>query len=145
MWELEYKVIWVPKYQCFLTVMLKKTLESTLDCKKIKPVHSKGDQSWIFIGRTEAELEIPIILPPDAKNWLIGKFPDPGKDWRLEEKRPTEGEIVGWHHWHNGPDFLYALQRWWTGKPGVLHSMSSQRVAHDWVTELNWTAKILTI
>ena len=105
-WELDRKESWAQKNWCFWTVMLEKTLESPLDCKEIQPVHPKGDQSWIFIGRTEAEA--PILWPPDAKNWLIGKDPDAGKDcW------------------------------WWTGKPGVLQSLlGSQRVRHDWATEL---------
>ena len=82
-----------------------KTLESPLDCKEIQPVHPKGDQSWIFIGRTDAEAETPILRPPDAKNWLIGKDPDAGKDWRWEEKGMTEDEMVGWHHWLDGHEF----------------------------------------
>ena len=85
MWELNYKESWAPK-NCFWTVVLEKTLESPLDCKKMQPVHPKGNQSWIFIGRTEAEAEAPILRPPDAKNWLIGKAPDSGKDWRQEKK-----------------------------------------------------------
>ena len=101
MWELDYKESWAPKNWCFWTVVLEKTLESPLDCKKIQPVHSKGDQSWIFIGRTDAEAETPILWPPDAKSWLIGKDPDAGKDWRQEEKGTTEDEMFGWHHWGN--------------------------------------------
>ena len=97
-WELDYKESWMLKNWCFWTVMLEKTLESTLDYKEIKPVHPKGDQSWIFIGRTDAEAETPILWPPDVKNWLIGKDPDAGKDWRWEEKGTTEDEMVGWHH-----------------------------------------------
>ena len=102
MWELDYKESWVPKNWCFWTVVLKKTLESPLDCKEIQPVHPKGNQSWIFIGRTDAEAETPILWPPDAKNWLIWKDPDAGKDWRREEKGMTEDEMDGWHHWLNG-------------------------------------------
>ena len=102
MWELEYKESWALKNWCFWTVVLEKTLESTLDCKEIQPVHPKGNQSSIFIGRTDAEAETPILWPPDAKNWLIGKDPDVGKDWRQEEKVTTEDEIVGWHHWLMG-------------------------------------------
>ena len=83
----------------------RKTLESPLDCKEIQPVHPKGNKSWIFIGRTDAEAEAPILWPPDAKNWLIGKDPDAGKDWRQEEKGTTENEMVGWHHWLNGHGF----------------------------------------
>ena len=100
MWELDYKESWVPKNWCFLTMVLEKTLESPLDCKEIQPVHPKGNQSWIFIGRTDAEAETLILCPPDAKNWLIGKDSDAGKDWRREEKGMTENEMVGWHHWH---------------------------------------------
>ena len=105
MWELDYKESWVPKNWWFWTLMLVKTLESPLDCKEIQPVHPKGNQSWIFIGRTDAEAETPILWPPDAKNWLNGKHPDVGKDWRREEKGTTEDEMVGWHHWLNGHEF----------------------------------------
>ena len=105
MWELNYKESWALKNWCFATVVLEKTLESPLDCKEIHPVHPKGDQSWIFIGRTDAEAETPILWPLDAKNWLIWKDPDIGKDWRQEEKGMTEDEMVGWHHWLNGHEF----------------------------------------
>ena len=98
MWESDYKESWVPKNWCFLTVVLEKTLESPLDCKEIQPVHTKGDQSWIFIGRTDAEAETPILWPPDVKIWLTGKDPDAGRDWGQEEKGTTEDEMVGWHH-----------------------------------------------
>ena len=89
--------------------MLEKTLKSPLDCKENKPVHPKGNQSWIFIGRTDAEVEAPILWPPDAKNWLIGKDPDAGKDWKQEEKGTTEDEMVWWCHWFNGHEFQQAL------------------------------------
>ena len=89
----------------FWSVVLEKTLESPLDCKEIHPVHSKGDQSWVFIGRTDFEAATPILWPPDAKSWLIWKDPDTGKDWGQEEKGMTEDEMVGWHHWLNGPEF----------------------------------------
>ena len=102
MWELDYKEIWVPKNWCFWTVVLEKSLESPLDCKEIKPVNPKGNQSWIFIEKTDAEAEYPILWPPDVKSWLIAKDPDAGKDWRKEEKGMTEDEMVGWHHWLNG-------------------------------------------
>ena len=105
MWELDYKESWVLKNWCFWTVVLEKTLESPLDCKEIQPVHPKGNQSWILIGRTDAESETPILWPPDEKNWLIGKDPDAGKDWRQEEKRMTEDEMVGCHYWLNGHEF----------------------------------------
>ena len=94
---------------CFWTVVLEKTLESPLDCKKIKPVHPKGNQSCIFIGRTDAEAETPVLWPADVKNWLIGEDPDAGKDWRQEEKGTTEDEMVGWHHQLNGHEFDQAL------------------------------------
>ena len=104
MWELDYKESRVPKNWCFWTVVLEKTLESPLDCK-ISLVHPKGNQSWIFIGRTGAEAETPILWPPEAKNWLIEKDPDAGKDWRQEEKGMTEDEMVGWPHRLNGHEF----------------------------------------
>ena len=105
MWELDYKESWAPKNWCFWTVVLEKTLERPLGCKEIQPVHPKGSQSCIFIGRTNAETETPILWPPDAKNWLIGKDPDAGKDWRREEKGTTENEMVGWHHQLDGHEF----------------------------------------
>ena len=105
MWELDYKESWVPKNWCLWTVVLENTLESPLDCKEIQPVHPKGIQSWIFIGRTDAEAETPILWPPDVKIWLIWKDPDAGKDWRQEEKAMTEDEMVGWHHWLDGHEF----------------------------------------
>ena len=104
-WQLEYKESWVLKNWCFWTVVLEKTLESPLDCKEIQPIHPKGDQSWIFIERTDGEAEAPILWPPDAKNWLNRKDPDAGKDWRWEEKGTTGDEVVGWHHQLNGHDF----------------------------------------
>ena len=109
MWELDCKESWVPKNWCFWTVVLEKTLESPSGFKKIQPVHPKGNQSWIFIGRTNAEVETPILWPPAVKNWLIGKDPDAGKDWKREEKQMTEDEMVGWHHRHNGCEFEWAL------------------------------------
>ena len=105
MWELDYKESWVLKNWCFHTVVLEKTLESSLDCKEIKPVNLQGNQSWIFIGRTDAEAETPILWPPDVKNWLIWKDPDAGKDWGQEEKGMTEDAMVGWHHWRDGHEF----------------------------------------
>ena len=120
-------------------------LESHLDCKEIQPVHPKGNQSWIFIGRTNAEAETPILWPPDVKNWLIWKDPDAGKDWGQEEKGTTEDEMVGWQSltqwtwvWVNSGSW------WWTGMPGMLWFMGLQRVGHDWVTERNWTAPLAT-
>ena len=105
MWELDYKESWAPKNQCFWTVMLEKTLQSLLDSKEIQPVNPKGNQSWIFIGKTDVEAETPILWPSDVNNWLIWKDPDAGKDWRQEEKGMTEDEMVGWHHWLNGHEF----------------------------------------
>ena len=102
--ELDHKESWELKNRCFWTVVLEKTLESPLDCKEIQPVLPKGNQSWIFIGRTDAKAETPILWPPDAKNWLSGKDPDAGKDWR-QEKGMTEDEMVGWHHRLNGHEF----------------------------------------
>ena len=132
MWESDYKESWAPKNWCFWTVVLEKSLESPLDCKEIQPVHPKGDQSWVFIGRTGVEAETPILCSPDAKNWLTGKTLMLG-DWR-QEKGTTEDEIVGWHHWLNNSGSWCR-----TGRPGVLQSVGSQRVGHDWETELNWT------
>ena len=105
MCELDYKESWVPKNWCFWTVVLEKTLESPLDCKEIQPVHPKGNQSWIFIGRTDAEAGTPVIWSPDGKSWLIWKDPDAGKDRRWEEKGITEDEMVGWHHQLYGHEF----------------------------------------
>ena len=137
MWELDYKESWAPKNWCFWTVVLEKTLESPLDCKEIQPVHPKGNQSWIFIGKADAEAETPILWPPDAKNWLIGKDPDAGKDWRQErgqQRRRWMALLTRWTWvWVNSGIW------WWTGSPGMLQSMGLQRVGHDWVTELNWT------
>ena len=103
--NLSYKESWALKNWCFWTMVLEKTLESSLDCKEIQPVHSKGDQSWVFIGRIDVEAETPILWPPDAKNWLIWKDPDTGKDWRWEEKGTTEDEMVGWHLQLDGHGF----------------------------------------
>ena len=104
MWELDHKESWVPKNWCFWTVVWEKTPESPLDCKEIQPVHPKGNQSWIFIGRTDAENETPILWPPEVKNWLLRKDPDAEKDWR-QEKGMTEDEIFGWHCWLDGHEF----------------------------------------
>ena len=109
MWKLDYKESWVPNNWCFWTVVLEKTLESPLDCKEIKPVYPKGNQSWIFIGRIDAKAEAPILWPSDAKKWLIGKDSDARKDWKREEKGTTEDEMVGWHHQLNGHEFEQAL------------------------------------
>ena len=105
MWELDYKESWALKNWYFWTVVLKKTLESPLDCKEIQPVHSLGDQSWVFFGRNDAKTETPVLWPPHAKNWLNGKDPDAGEDLRWEEKGTMEDEMVGWHHQLNGHGF----------------------------------------
>ena len=109
MWELDYKESWALKNWCFWTVVLEKTLESPLDSKEIQPVHPKGNQSWVFIGRTAVEAETPILWPPDTKSWLIGKDPHAGKDWAQEEKGTTEDEMDGWHYWLNGHEFGWIL------------------------------------
>ena len=105
MWGLDYKESWALKNWCIWTVVLEKTLESPLDCKEIQPVHSEGNQSWMLIGRTNAKTETPILWQPDAKNWLIGKDPDAGKDQRQEEKGTKEYDMIGWHHWLDGHEF----------------------------------------
>ena len=109
MWELDHKQSWAPKNWCFWAVVLEKTLENPLDCKEIKPVHPKANQSWIFTGRTDAEAETPILWPPDVKSWHTGKDPGTGKDWRQEEKGTTEDEMVGWHYWLDGRESEQAL------------------------------------
>ena len=138
MWELDYKESWARKNWCFWTVVLEKTLESPLDCKEIQPVHPKGNQSWIFIGRSDTKAEAPILWPPDSENWLIGKDPDAGKDWRQEEKGMTEDEMVGWHHRLNGHELKQA-----PGAGDGLESLAccslwGSRVRHDWV-QSDWT------
>ena len=138
MLKLDYKESWAPKNWCFWTVMLEKTLESPLDCKEIQPVHPKGDQSWVFNGRTDVEAETPILWPPHAKSWLIGKDPDAGKDWGQEEKGTTEDEMVGWHHLLHGHGFG------WTpgvgggqGGPACFSSWGHKKL--DTTERLNWT------
>ena len=111
-WDLDYKESWVPKNWYFWTVVLEKTLENSLDCKEIQPVNPKGNQSWIFIGRTDAEAETPIFWPRDVKNWLIGKDCDAGKDWKQDKKGMTEDEMTAWHHQLDGYEFAQAL---WVG------------------------------
>ena len=139
MWVLDYKESWMQKNWCFWTVVLVKTLESPLDCEEIQSVHPKGDQSWVFIGGTGVEAEIPILWPPDAKSWLIWKDPDAGKNWGQEEKGTTEDEMVGWHHQHNGHVFGWTLvmdrEPWHTAVHGVAKSWKWLR---NW-TELNRT------
>ena len=138
MWELDYKESWVLKNWWFCTVVLEKTLESPLESKEIQPVHPKGNQSWMFIGRTDVEAETPILWPPDAKNWLILKDFDSGKDWRQEEKATAEDEMVGWHHRLNGHEF--------ESTPGVGDGQGGLAFCNPWGCEksdmtewLNWT------
>ena len=140
MWELDCEESWVPKNWCFWTVVLEKTLESPLDCKEIQPVNPKGNQSWIFIGRTDAEAEAPILWPPNA-NWLIGKDPDAGKHWRHKEMRTTEDEMFGWHHRLNEHEFEQAL--------GVGDGQESLACCSSWgckesdtTEKLKWTDQI---
>ena len=138
MWELDCEESWAPKNLCFWTVVLEKTLESPLDCKEIQPVHPKGDQSWVFIRRIDAEAGTPILWPPHVKSWLVGKDPGAGRDWGQEEKGMT-----GWDGWMASPTrwtWVWVNSRSWgcSRWPGVLQFMGLQRVRHDWVTELNW-------
>ena len=138
MWDFDRKESWMLRNRCFWTVVLEKTLESPLDCKEIKPINPKGNQSWIFTGSIDAEAETPILWPPDERNWLIGKYHDAGKDWRQEEKGMTDNEMVGWHHRLDRYELIEA--------PGVGDGQGSLaccspwvcRVGHYGVTEL-WT------
>ena len=135
-WTIKRRVV---KNWCFWTVVLEKTLESPLNCKEIKSVNSKGNQSWIFIARTDAEAETPIFWPPDAKNWLIGKDPDAGKDWRWEEKGTTEDEMVGWHHQLHGHEFEQPLGVGDGQRSLVYWSPWDRRVGHNW----DWTEMVV--
>ena len=144
MWELDYKESWTPKNWCFLTVVLDKTLESPLDCKEIQPVHPKGNQSWIFIGRTDAESETLILCPPDAKNWVIGNDPGAGKDWShrkwswcWKKKGTTEDEMFGWHHCFDDMN-LSKLRE--LVKDREVWRAAVLEVAKSWtqLSELNW-------
>ena len=141
MWELDYKENWVLKNWSIWTVVLGKTLESPLDSKEIQPVHPEGNQPWIFTGRTNAEAETPILWPPDVKNWLIGKDPDAGKDWRWE-KGITENQMVGWHHWPNGHEFEYALGVG-DGQGGLACCGSWGRKESDTTELLDWAEHVL--
>ena len=140
MWKLDDKEGWSPKHWFFQIVVLKKTLESPVDCKEIKPVNPKGNQPWTFIGRTDAEAEAPVLWLPDATSWFTGKDPDAGRDWGQEEKGTTEDEMAEWHHRLNAHEFGCTRSWWWTGRPGVLQFMGSQRVRHNW---LNWTERVI--
>ena len=137
MWELDYKESWVPKNWCFWTVVLEKTLESPLDCKEIQPVHSKGDQSWVFFGRNYAKVETPVLWPPHAKSWLIGKDPDAGTDWG-QEKGTTENEMAGWHHRLDGREFEWTLGVG-DGQGGLACCNSWGHKESDTTEWLNWT------
>ena len=138
MWKLDCEESWAPKNWCFWTVVLEKTLESPLDCKEIQPVHSEGDQPWVFFGRTDAKAETPILWPPQVKSWLIGKDRDAGRDWGQEEKLMTEHEMAGWHHQLDGHEFG------WTpgvgdGQGGLVCCNSWGRKELDTTEWLNWT------
>ena len=136
-----YKESWVWKNWCFWTVVLEKTLESPLDSKEIQPVHPKGNQSWIFVGRTDAEAEAPVLWPPDVKIWLIGKDPHAGKDWGWEKKGTTEDEMIGWNHWLDGHeseqvwDLVMDREAWCAAVHGVTKSRT-------WLS--NWTDWLIT-
>ena len=138
MWELDYKESWVPKNWCFWTVVLEKNLDSPLDRKEIKPVNPKANQSWIFIGRTDAEAETPILWPHEAKNRLTGKDPDAGTDWRQEEKGTTEDEMIEWHHWLDGHELEQALGVG-DGQGGLVCCSPWGRKESDMTEWLNWT------
>ena len=138
MWELDYEEGWAPKNWCFWSVVLEKTLESPLDCKEIQPVHSEGDQPWEFFGRNDAKAETPVLRTPHAKNWLIGKDSAAGSDWGQKEKRMTEDEMAGWHHWLDGCKSKWTL---WVGdrQGGLVCCDSWGRKESDTTERLNWT------
>ena len=144
MWELGCEESWAPKNWRFWTVVMEKTLESPLDCKEIQPVDPKGDQSWVFTGKTDVEAETPILWPPHAKSWLIGKDPDAGKDWGQEEKRTTEDEMVGWHHQLSGHGFGWTLGVG-DGQGGLACCSSWGCKELDTTEWLNWTELNLNI
>ena len=138
---------WALKNWCFWTVVLERTLESPWDCKEIQPVHSKGDQPWVFFGRNDAKAETPVLWPPHKKSWLTGKDPDAGRDWGQEEKGTTEDEMAGWHHRPDGHEIEWTL--------GVVDGQGGLACCNSWVaksrtwlsewTELNWTEGILSL
>ena len=138
MWKLDGEESWVPKNWCVWTVMLEKTLENPLDCKEIQPVHSEGDQSWVFFGRTDARAETPVLWPPNVRSWLIGKDSDAGRDWGQEEKGTTEDEMAGWHHQHDGCEFEWSLGDG-DGQRGLACCDSWGRIELDTTEQLNWT------
>ena len=142
MWELDYKESWAQKNWCFWTVVLEKTLESPLDSKEIQPVHPKGDQSWVFIGRTDVEAETQILWPPHGKSWLIWKDPDAGKDWGQKEKGMTEDEMVRWHHRLNRYGFGWTLGVG-DGQGGLACCGSWGRKESNTTEQLNWTDPVL--
>ena len=138
MWELDCEESWAPKNWCFWTVLLEKTLESPLKCKEIQPVHSKGDQPWVFFGRTDAKAETLVLWPLYAKSWLIGKDSDAGKDWGQEEKGTTEDEMAGWHHWLDGRESEWT-PRFGDGQGGLVCCDSWGHKESDMTERLNWT------
>ena len=138
MWELDCKESWAPKNWCFWIVALENTLESPLDSKETQPVDPKGNQSWIFIGRTDAEAETPVLWPPYVKSWLIGKDSDAGRDWGQEDKGMTEDEMAGWHHWLDGHEFEWTLG-YGDGQGGLACCTSWGRKESDATEWLNWT------
>ena len=142
MWELDCEEGWELKNSCFWIVVLEKALESPLDCKEIQPVHPKGDQSWVFIGRTDAKAETPILWPPHAKCWLIGKDPDAGRDWEQEEKGMTKDEMAGWHHWLDVHEFGWTLGVG-DGQGGLACCDSWGCKESDTTERLNWTESAL--
>ena len=143
MWELDHKEGWALKNWCFWTVVLENTLASLLDCKEIKPVYPEENQSWVSTGETDAEAEAPVFWPPDAKNWLTGKDPDAGTDWRQEKKGTTEDEMVGWHHWLVGHEFEQALRV--GDRQGSLACCSPWSCKESDMTEWpNWTVSWYT-
>ena len=138
MWELDCEESWAPKNWCFWIVVLEKTLESPLNCKEIQPVHPKGDQSWMFIGRTDTKAETPILWPPHVKSWFIGKDPDAGRDSGQEEKGTTEDEMAGWHHWLDGHEFEWTLGVG-DGQGGLACCDSWGHKESDMTKRLHWT------
>ena len=142
MWELDCEESWAPKNWCFWTVVLK-ALESPLDCKKIQPVHPKGDQSWVFFGWNDAEAETPVLWPPHAKSWLIGKDSDAGRDWRQEEMGTTEDEMAWWHHQLTGHEFEWTLGVG-DGQGGLAFRSSWNHNESDTTEQLNWNKKLRT-